>query len=479
MSDISKIKVNNTTYSIKDSVARSNTTIYEDISSIPINISTGKYILLSDDSLWYVGTSTEITDTVNGIDIISVGSNKIKLMVEQPLQVDYLLHGGATFSDAVTRGFELSNELVCSDKTYTITSTIYIPDNCTLRGTNWMSTQISCVSTADSNGNLIGLTNNYNIIMKDYSTITDLHFVGGVTSNGTIVLMAGQMPNLTHCFFDGTGYHAIVRDGDSGQLDDSGQRAGGTLTHCDIYGSYSVGIKLTQTNDFYIKDLIIQYYNGIYGIALCDKVQAVCIDACDVMEYGYPIFTTASTYGEFTIPEHCFFTNCMFDSGQTAYISNSKNLIFTNCWFSNGRAVSDDRWYASQCTKDGGRGCVIINSNGIVFNNTTFFKCGGWGCWLDTSAYNCSFNGCTFAQNNYSFHNQENQGGIITHGYSTSVVGCIFADELASSSTSYYGIYYSVNAHYGLYEANVFVGLSAPVLNNGSYVIDGSSNSAR
>lgn len=49
------------------------------------------------------------------------------------------------------------------------------------------------------------------------------------------------------------------------------------------------------------------------------------------MLYDRPIYTSASAYEEFAIPEHNFFTDCMFDSGIAALLTNSRNLIFTNC----------------------------------------------------------------------------------------------------------------------------------------------------
>ena len=495
MGDISKININETEYNIKDAVARQRITIYRDIADVEnANLSTNQYLYLADGSLWYAELNSDKDE--NGINIITVnGTTSLELQVEKPLKVDYLLHGGQSFVKAVKKGFELSNELVLSPgTTYEITGgCVEIPQNCTLRGGGWTSTHIECNNStfkraAYSAGETGSLINNYyeNILIGHNATLTDVH-LGGGNGNTVAVTMWGQMPNLINCWFEGVGQIAVYRIGNYNSNNTA--RAGGNLTHCNIYGNYIHGVDIESTNDFFIKDLIVSYGNyqtittdpdnskdWTIGIFLKNKVQAVCINGCDVMLYDRPIYTSASAYEEFAIPEHNFFTDCMFDSGIAALLTNSRNLIFTNCWFSNGRSETGDRTDVRDITVDSGYGCYIRNCNGIMFNNTTFMNCGSWGCFLETSAKNCTFNGCTFGHNSYSW---SGCGGIKTHGYSTAVNGCLFSDEIADSTTGTYGIMYTGNSQYGCYEGNVFAGVSSPVSSSGSYIMAGTCNSVR
>ena len=130
MMDISQIKLSGTVSSFKDIEARKKTTAYTDLTEAS-NFN-DEYVFLKDGSLWHDETEE---GGANGIDIIETNSKIFKLVVHQPLKIDYLMSNGAAFDDAIKRGFELSEIIVCSNKTYTVENDyITIPQNCSLLG---------------------------------------------------------------------------------------------------------------------------------------------------------------------------------------------------------------------------------------------------------------------------------------------------------------------------------------------------------
>lgn len=455
MVDVSKIKINNTLYNFKDTTARNNLSKlgYESMDSLKANITSNTgYAFLSDGSLWKIKSELDSEESINNIDIFSTTIDDstlyIQLVVRTPLCLDYLLHGGATFSAAIIRGFELSKKIICSAREYTVNNVITIPEGCTLQGAGAKATTLSVSQVGN------------NIVVKNYATVCDIGIYG--TEEGAFCIsLTSNGPSLINCNFSGLYKAAIVVESST---------ESGIIKECNIKPTRSTseeiyGLWLSQSNRLFVKDLFIQNCREGIRFDSGEGNQKFCGSSCKITNCSYCIHTISNV-------QSCFFSDCQFDS--TTYgvsIISGTDINFVNCSFSGENAIY---------------GCSITSSKGIKFTGCTFINNQKWGCIIEYNSADCSFHGCTFGKNGWA-SSSTTYGGLKICGKSTTVSGCVFSNELTSGDSSTencYGIYYagtysSIKSQYHCYVGNIYTTHSPVGNNNYTSNITASANSAR
>lgn len=457
MMDISQIKLSGTVSSFKDIEARKKTTAYTDLTEAS-NFD-DEYVFLKDGSLWHDETAGGAS--TNSIDIIGINSKIFKLVVHQPLKIDYLMSNGAAFDDAIKRGFELSETIVCSNKTYTIKNDyITIPQNCSLLGPTIGSANIE--STVEiPEDEFYSYT--ADIILKSNSTLKNICFS---SSNSQYdVWVQDNSCSIVNCSFN--------RSNSGGAAIYCYSTENSVIRDCIITGKYNQGISLYDVSVIFIKNLYMpsssKVSNGIYMAS----VQKLCMNGCVIYANTYPITTsTISSYRS----EHCFFTDCVFTSNKTtsgnvssprSQLYYSRNFSFSNCQFASGGL---------------GTGLYLYSCTGVSFSGCLFYNNGYYGCQTYLSKI-VMFRSCNFGKNNLT-NTSSVKSNLYLQGGTTSTtkkvsIGfneCIFSDE-DLTATSNTGIKY-YNAQYGNYVGNIFVGITTPI-NGADGTIASNCNSTR
>jgi hypothetical protein len=184
---------------------------------------------------------------------------------------------------------------------------------------------------------------------------------------------------------------------------------GNNITRYGVYFNQSQNISVDQ----YII-LNVDPSGTASGSAIClngGYVSGCVVGNGEFYNNNRPLLVTGSALGPGSAPtyagspSHCFFTNSFFDSGRIdAYIAYGQDLTFSACWFSNGR------------TGGGYPGLTLGTVQGVTFTDTQFVNSGAEGCYVNSTALNVVFAGCSFLNNSVTSGSSVKSGLYIAAG---------------------------------------------------------------
>jgi hypothetical protein len=297
--------------------------------------------------------------------------------------------------------------------TYSTNASIVVSASGTkLKGDALWGVQISCTTL---NTPIINITAQFGAV-ESLSVI----YAGTPVAGASAIYVNNSSVNLIN-FVTRNGYNGV-------EITSLG--VGATLTNFSALNYVNVGVLLTDVNDVFIHDFIINAgsltLGALGGIRLFGNVQALVVQSGDVLSgvYGMTTGSTTNTYN--ARPSYNKFTNVFFDSGNNgAYLTNTVATTFDSCWFASTKS---------------GYGVQLTSCDTVVFQKCQIINNWQHGAVVQSGCSRIVFEACQAISNGQqtsaTYH-----GILITAGISDfRIQGCIAGNQIGFNATQQFGI---------------------------------------